>query len=187
MSLNAAAIAVMVERGLSAADILAVAEALEVRRDPTAAERQARHRAKCNAVTVTRDVTRDIPSPLTPPLKVSPDPFQITPPISPQPIMSADADPVAVEPELKPEHVVEAWNDLAGRHGLSKAKLTPERQRKLKTRIRQCSVDEFTEAIAAFDRSSFLRGENDRGWKPNLDWMLEPRNFTKLQEGAYDR
>jgi 5-methylcytosine-specific restriction endonuclease McrA len=44
VSLNAAAIAIMVERGLSAADILAVAEALEIKKDRTGAERQARYR-----------------------------------------------------------------------------------------------------------------------------------------------
>lgn len=113
------------------------------------------------------------------------------PVLEPTPLVIANAitPPAAeiVDDVLKPEHIVEAWNDLANRYGFSKAKLTPERQRKLKTRIRHCTADDFTEAISAFDRSSFLRGENDRGWKPNLDWLLEPKNFTKVQEGAYDR
>ena len=177
MSLNAATIEILLAKGLTGDDLLAVARAMETRKaDPTNAERQSRHRAKrvvreSNAVTVTR---------YAPPIEED-----HTPPLTPAVIANAITPPA--ELELKPEHVVEAWNDLAGRYGFSKAKLTDERRRKLRTRIRQCSVDEFTEAIAAFDRSSFLRGENDRGWKPNLDWLLEPRNFTKVQEGAYDR
>ncbi len=45
------------------------------------AERQRRHRSSRD-VTVTNG---DTPSPLNPPLKVSPDPFKKSPPISPQP------------------------------------------------------------------------------------------------------
>jgi hypothetical protein len=58
VSLNAAAIAVMVKQGMDAIGILAVAEALEVKKDRTGAERQARYRERNK---VTRDVTRDIP------------------------------------------------------------------------------------------------------------------------------
>lgn len=91
-------------------------------------------------------------------------------------------------PELKPEHVVEAWNAKAPRLGLKEVrKFTPQRQRKLATRIRQSTIQDFTEAIDAIERSPFLRGENDRGWRANFDWMLEPKNFTKLIEGTYDR
>jgi hypothetical protein len=58
---NAAAILLLAEKGLSAHDIAEVAMALEVRKDPTAAERQARHREKVKVERddVTRDVTRD--------------------------------------------------------------------------------------------------------------------------------
>jgi hypothetical protein len=58
VSLNAAAIAIMVGQGMDAAGILAVAEALEIRKDRTGAERQARYRERNK---VTRDVTRDSP------------------------------------------------------------------------------------------------------------------------------
>lgn len=51
MSLNAAMIQAMVDKGLSAQDIADIAKAGEAKVDRTAAERQARHRAKRNAVT----------------------------------------------------------------------------------------------------------------------------------------
>ncbi len=124
----------------------------------------------------------ETPSPLSPP-KVSPEPPTNTPPLSPNPEASCEAMPV-----LKPEHVVEAWNDMAEPLGLPTVrKLTPERRKRLATRIRSNTIDEFTEAIAAVPRSPFLRGENNRGWKADFDWMLEPKNFTKLTEGTYDR
>lgn len=35
-------------------------------------------------------------------------------------------------------------------------------------------------------RSSFLRGNNARGWRANLDWLINPTNFDKVMSGAYD-
>lgn len=99
---------------------------------------------------------------------------------------------ISIEPEsptdpvLKPEHVVEAWNEMAGRLGLSKAKLTPERRKKLASRVRCIPVEDWTEAIAAVERAPFLRGENSKGWRANFDFLLQPTSFTKLIEGTYD-
>jgi hypothetical protein len=90
------------------------------------------------------------------------------------------------ESELKPEHVVEVWNDLATRHGLPLVKkMTPERRKKLNSFIRRHTIDDITEAIAAIPRSPFLLGQNGRGWRASFDWFLEPRNLTKLTEQTY--
>ncbi len=32
-----------------------------------------------------------------------------------------------------------------------------------------------------------LRGENERGWKADLDWVLEPSHYSHISEGRYDR
>ena len=34
--------------------------------------------------------------------------------------------------------------------------------------------------------SEFLRGNNDRNWKINLDFFLRPDSVTKILEGNYD-
>ncbi len=96
--------------------------------------------------------------------------------------------PIEIQSEkgLKPEHVVEAWNAMAERVGLAKVRrLTPERQRKLVQRIKQNTIDEFTEAIGAIEGSPFLRGENNRAWRADFDFLLSPQKFTKLIEGTY--
>jgi hypothetical protein len=63
MSLNAATIETLIAKGLSAADILDVARATEVKADPTNAARQARHRErKRNAVTVTETPSYEVSS-----------------------------------------------------------------------------------------------------------------------------
>lgn len=35
-------------------------------------------------------------------------------------------------------------------------------------------------------RSSFLRGNNSRGWRASLDWLINPTNFDKVMAGTYD-
>jgi hypothetical protein len=86
---------------------------------------------------------------------------------------------------IREEHVIEAWNAMAGEAGLPKARMTPERRKKLKTFIRRHSVDDITEAIWRIPQTPFLRGENDRGWKPGIDFLLQPSSFTKLLERTY--
>lgn len=103
-------------------------------------------------------------------------------------ISSSKEDVSSGDDPLSVDEVVEAWNDIAERRKLPKvAKITPERRRKLKARIEQNTIDEWRLALDAIDRSSFLCGDNDRGWKANFDFLLQPSSFTKLIEGAYDR
>ena len=33
----------------------------------------------------------------------------------------------------------------------------------------------------------FLHGDNDRGWKANIDWILKPANMAKVLEGVYQK
>lgn len=176
MNFSAAALRLMADKGLTLLDVAEIVAANDIRADPTANERQKRCRANKKAnghgVTVTRDKgsnDRDILTSKTPPIVIS---SEITPPTE---IL-----------ELKPEHVVEVWNDLAVKHGLASVKkITPERRKKLLTFIRRHTIDDITEAISAIPRSPFLLGQNNRGWQASFDWFLEPRNLTKLTEGTY--
>lgn len=59
MNLNAAALKLMAEKGLTLEDVAEIVAANEVTRDPTAAERQARYRARKQASR--RNVTRNTP------------------------------------------------------------------------------------------------------------------------------
>ncbi|WP_430734366.1 hypothetical protein [Halodesulfovibrio aestuarii] len=34
-------------------------------------------------------------------------------------------------------------------------------------------------------RSTFLAGDNDRGWTANFDWILKTANMVKIEEGTY--
>ena len=88
--------------------------------------------------------------------------------------------------KLKPEHFVEAWNDLAGRLGKPKVRdITPERRIKLKARIAGYSLDDFHVVLANVENSPFLRG--DKGWPGcTFDWVTKKANFQKIVEGNYN-
>ena len=171
MSFNSAMLEAMQAEGLDLDACIRILRAAEKKADPTNAVRQARHRAKKagnNGVTVT-GVTippndRDILTPGSTPVISE----EITPPI-----------------ELTEDQVLQAYNVMASQAGLSKAKMTPERKKKLKPFIRRHPIDDITEAIWAIPKSRFLCGENDRGWKADFDFLLQPKSFTRLIEGTY--
>ena len=87
------------------------------------------------------------------------------------------------------DRTVAAWNEAAARAGLSKARpLDAGRKAKLAQRARAHREQAVFDAIANLAASRFHCGNNIRGWKATLGWLLEsPENFLKaveLGEGA---
>lgn len=177
MSFNAAMLEAMRAEGLDLDACIRVVRAAENKADPTAAERKRRQRKRekeavavdGHAVTVTRD-------------KGSNDIDILTSQASPPNVISNEITPPN---EITEEQVLEAYNAMADMAGLSKARMTPERRKKIKTFIKRHPVDDITEAIWAVPKSRFLCGENDRGWKADLDFLLEPKKFNRVLEGSY--
>lgn len=80
----------------------------------------------------------------------------------------------------------EAWNVTAGRCALAQAaKLTPDRQRKIIARLKDYGTDGWSRALANIEKSSFLTGKNDRGWRANLDFLIAPASFSRVHDGTY--
>lgn len=79
-------------------------------------------------------------------------------------------------------------NDILTRYGLAKIRdLTAERKIKLKERCR--SVGGFGNFLGqmevALAESSFLRGDNDKGWQADFDFFLQKASWQKILEGKY--
>lgn len=87
------------------------------------------------------------------------------------------------------EEAISAYNELADEIGLPKAqRFTESRRTALRLRLEECGgLEGWAVALAKIRGSPFLRGENDRGWRASLDFMLRQSSFTKIMEGAYDR
>lgn len=106
-----------------------------------------------------------------------------------EPIASSNED-VSVEPTPPPltkAEVIDAWQERMVPQGFPPIrKMTGQRERMLNARLRDSTLEEWSQAMSALERSAFCRGENDRGWRADFDFLLQPKSFTKLLEGAYD-
>ena len=47
------------------------------------------------------------------------------------------------------------------------------------------NISYFEELFRAAEASSFLKGENNRNWRADFDWMMKSDNFQKIIEGRY--
>lgn len=175
MSFNSAMLEQMKAEGLDLDACIRILKAGENKADPTNAQRQARHRVKkkeaalaeSNGVTVTG-------------VTVSPNESILTP-SEPPSVISNEITPPSDPPTL----VLEAFNLMADGAGLPKARMTPERRKKLRNFTARHKVEDITEAIWAIPRTPFLCGENDRGWKADFDFFLQPKSFNRILEGSY--
>jgi uncharacterized protein YdaU (DUF1376 family) len=81
----------------------------------------------------------------------------------------------------------EAYNNLALKVGLPQARtLTPQRRKNLMARLREHGgLEAWGIALANIERSAFLRGRNDRGWRCDLDFLLQASRFAKVVDGTY--
>lgn len=81
--------------------------------------------------------------------------------------------------------ITEAWNSL-GLGQISKLTGSSKRGGMLRARVNEYGADAVLQAIEKIRNSSFLRGQNRRGWTITFDWFVRPNNFPKVLEGQYD-
>lgn len=48
------------------------------------------------------------------------------------------------------------------------------------------SLETFKELFTIAENTPFLKGENERNWSADFDWMMKPTNFAKILEHKYD-
>ena len=85
---------------------------------------------------------------------------------------------------IKLEPIVKKWNSL----GLQEVKaINPgtNRYKLLSARVKEFGIDKILETIESINKSSFLKGQNHRGWAITFDWLIKPNNFVKVMEGNY--
>ncbi len=87
-------------------------------------------------------------------------------------------------PHIDYKAIIDAWNDL-GLSRVTKIATSTSRQRMLKCRIKEHGQESIIKAIEHIKNSSFLKGQNSRGWIVTFDWFIKPDNFVKVLEGNY--
>lgn len=98
-----------------------------------------------------------------------------------------DGDPGLLDSQPdEVEQAVSAYNEVAERAGLPvAAKITPTRRAGIRRRLSDCGgLGGWRSALRKLESSSFCCGKT--GWRADLDFLLQPKSFTKLVEGGYD-
>jgi hypothetical protein len=87
---------------------------------------------------------------------------------------------------LAAQEIVTHWNAQVNLPKVQK--LTPGRRKKLETRLRDPDfAANCLAVIEQINRTPFLTGDNDRGWKASLDWLAgNEDNWVKVSEGRYE-
>lgn len=191
MSLSPAVLDAMLAAGCTAEQIVAAvkadqweAESRKASKRNGTARRTREYRARQRDA-VTHGDSCDASHNVTPLDKEIPPkpPKEINPPISPISNEMAPCSPDLVSVE----EVRDGWNTLAGNHGLPQiAKLSDQRRRKAKAQAKRFPIDDWVNVFAKISQSPFLRGENERGWRCDFDFILSEQNFLKILEGKYD-
>lgn len=64
-------------------------------------------------------------------------------------------------------------------------KLSDSRKKAIKARLKQYSVEDFQRLFTMAEESSFLKGQNNRNWSANFDWLIKDSNMAKVLDGNY--
>lgn len=81
--------------------------------------------------------------------------------------------------------VVRLYNDLCPSLP-SVITLSDKRKRDIKTRLKKYTIDDFQKVFEKAEKSAFLRGDNERGFRASFDWLINEGNMAKVLDGNYD-
>lgn len=86
------------------------------------------------------------------------------------------------------DQAVAMYNIAAERSGLPLVqKLSDTRKKHLRARLKDAGgIEGWAAALNKLEQSAFCRGDNDRGWKADFDFIVRESSFIKLMEGKYD-
>lgn len=180
----------LMAKGFTMEQALSAAESMEAASLPVLTARQARNRRYYENKKATKasekrlkasetsnsDDQDALPSPEgSSPPPPSPKPLSSIPPSPPK----GGSSPI--------DEAIEVYSEQALKAGLPvPRKITPDRRRQIDARLREHGGEAWGEACRRMAASAFCRGENDRGWRADLDFLLQPKSFNRLIEGKYD-
>ena len=82
--------------------------------------------------------------------------------------------------------LIQKWNELPDAiTKISTLKKDTQRYKMLSQRVSEYGENKVLEAIEKIKQSSFLQGDNNKGWTITFEWFVRPNNFVKVLEGNY--
>lgn len=64
--------------------------------------------------------------------------------------------------------------------------ITDKRKKAIQNIIKKYSLEDIKEVFTKSEESGFMHGNNDRGWKADLDFILREDKFVNILEGKYN-
>lgn len=92
---------------------------------------------------------------------------------------------------IKKNYKKDIYSEIAERFnstcsGLSKViKVTDKRKKVIDARLKEYDQETIYKVFDIASSNRFLNGDNNRGWKADFDWLINPNNFIKVLEGNY--
>lgn len=65
-------------------------------------------------------------------------------------------------------------------------KLSDSRKKAVRARLNQYAIEDFKRLFTMAEESSFLKGQNNRNWSANFDWLIKDSNMAKVLDGNYE-
>lgn len=65
-------------------------------------------------------------------------------------------------------------------------KLTDKRKGHIRALLKTFTLEEIKDAFRKAEESDFLKGNNDRKWRADFDFLINQNNLTKVAEGKYN-
>jgi hypothetical protein len=84
------------------------------------------------------------------------------------------------------KELFDLWNSIITAPLQMVRGISDARKKAAAARLKERPIDEWKQIIQRANRSSFCRGDNERGWTANIDWLLRPDTAIKIIEGKYD-
>lgn len=85
------------------------------------------------------------------------------------------------------DEFLKAYSAMAIQSGLSIPRaISTNRRTRIAAKIRAHGLPVCLEAIQRVGQSRFCTGQNERGWKADLDFVLQDKSFLGLLEGKYE-
>lgn len=78
--------------------------------------------------------------------------------------------------------IIDKWNSLILARVIN---IKGNRLKILNARLKEYGETEVLRALDNISLSSFLKGQNSKGWIITFDWFINPNNFIKVLEGNY--
>lgn len=91
---------------------------------------------------------------------------------------------VSEKPKIEFQKIVNIFNSVC-KNLPDVQKLTDQRKSAINARVSDYGLSKIGEVFQIVSNNEFLNGNNDRGWKADFDWVMNPNNFIKILEGKY--